>query len=571
MIIQEIILPFDALLPSAKILRAGNISCMFENGNIRYIKVGEVEILSMVYGAIRDKNWASIPGKIQDENISGTEDGFTISYTAHYLLDEVDYEATFLIEGKATNSILFSMAGIANASFEANRIGLCVHHPIKECREKSVIITKPDGKFYRSVFPKFINPEPIFKEIKKMQWETQNNLTVRLLFDGAVFETEDQRNWSDSSYKTYSPLPGFPAIAQIIKGDKIMQTFTLKLSGITNHPLTHQNKIKKRKIPFPGLGYCRQKDQPKLTAREIALLTKIPFDHYRITLQTNERYWSYQLQMAIDEAELLHTKLQLVLYFGDDLMEGVNMLVYYLKDKQALVQSVLLLQNNQSVSSPMLLQQVYPVLKKQLPDIKIGYGAAFSFADLNRAKPFDVPCDFISFGFNPQVHAFDTRSFMESVQNQNDMMESLQHFAGGKEIHIGPVTLQGIEPKLFNTDDIKNDGQIDRVTNQPWLTAWWTLLTIQNCGAAKSISFFQLFGPQGLLQKSTSLNGEETKIDPSPLYEMLVAIKNFKPTTLIKRFYNDNLLLDGLMLENKKHERLLFKVPEEILNFKNGF
>ena len=571
MSIQEIILPFDAVLPNAKILRAGSISCMFESGNIRYVKIGEIEILSMIYGAVRDENWGTVPCKIKDEKITKTDDGFIISYTGHYVQNDINYEADFVIEGKSANSIIFSMKGRANTNFKINRIGICIHHPINECREKKVIITKPDGIFYRSEFPNLISPELIFKQIKKMQWETEGNLAVHLLFDGAVFETEDQRNWSDSSYKTYAPPLTLPNTTEVTAGDTILQTFTLRLSGLTNKPAVNSDKLKKRKISFPSIGYSRQPEQPALAAEAIKMLSKIPFDHYRVTLFLKDSTWVQQLQVALAEAYLLNTLIQLVIYFDEHIIENIKKIVFYLKDNQTIVQHILILQYSQTVTPPALLKQVYPLFKKDLPQIKIGYGAAFSFSDLNKAKPLNIPCDFISFGFNPQVHAIDTRSFMESVQNQQDMMETLKKFADGKEIHIGPVTL-GDTDTILTDNSILLESEINKsaISKQNWLTTWWTLLTIQNCGTANSISFFQLFGAQGLLQLKDPVNGAAPEIEASPLYEMLVAIKTFKPVMLVKRIFNDSVMMDGLLLENKKHDRLYFKVPDEILNFKKA-
>ena len=60
-------------------LQAGDISLEYGQGSIRYLKVGDTEILRMVYFAVRDHNWDTIPMTITQENIS-TEDGtFTIN------------------------------------------------------------------------------------------------------------------------------------------------------------------------------------------------------------------------------------------------------------------------------------------------------------------------------------------------------------------------------------------------------------------------------------------------------------------------------------------------------------
>ncbi len=45
-------------------LRAGPLRMRFENGDLRYIKWGEREILRRVYIAVRDHNWNTIPAQI---------------------------------------------------------------------------------------------------------------------------------------------------------------------------------------------------------------------------------------------------------------------------------------------------------------------------------------------------------------------------------------------------------------------------------------------------------------------------------------------------------------------------
>ena len=43
-------------LPEQKTLRAGPLSLIYEAGDLRYIKLGNHEILRRVYAAIRDHN-----------------------------------------------------------------------------------------------------------------------------------------------------------------------------------------------------------------------------------------------------------------------------------------------------------------------------------------------------------------------------------------------------------------------------------------------------------------------------------------------------------------------------------
>ena len=66
---KTIHLPFDVTLPPVTHLKAGLITCVYEEGKLRYIKKGDFEILRMIYVAVRDKNWVTIPYEIEEEKI----------------------------------------------------------------------------------------------------------------------------------------------------------------------------------------------------------------------------------------------------------------------------------------------------------------------------------------------------------------------------------------------------------------------------------------------------------------------------------------------------------------------
>lgn len=146
---QEIHLPFDVELSPVTILKAGELTCMYELGKLRYIRRGNTELIRMIYSAVRNEHWGTLPYSIEDEQVSIQNESFSIQYTAVYRQQAAVYKAYFNIEGKPDNTITFSMKGEALAAFQKNRIGLCVHHPIKECGGQTVMITRPDRRVYQ--------------------------------------------------------------------------------------------------------------------------------------------------------------------------------------------------------------------------------------------------------------------------------------------------------------------------------------------------------------------------------------------------------------------------------------
>ena len=117
-------------------LKAGRLSLYYQQGNIRHISDGRNEIIRMIYSALRDREWLNINPVISSEKIQRGSDYFRIEYICTYFSDKPLFHAVYIIEGKSDNTITFSFEGEALNSFEKNRLGFCILHPVKECSGK---------------------------------------------------------------------------------------------------------------------------------------------------------------------------------------------------------------------------------------------------------------------------------------------------------------------------------------------------------------------------------------------------------------------------------------------------
>ena len=70
----------DEPLPEQIPLRAGPLSLIYEDGDLRYVKLGDKEILRRIYVAIRDRNWGTVLPKIFNLQVDASQDSFRISY-----------------------------------------------------------------------------------------------------------------------------------------------------------------------------------------------------------------------------------------------------------------------------------------------------------------------------------------------------------------------------------------------------------------------------------------------------------------------------------------------------------
>ncbi|NJO01216.1 MAG: hypothetical protein HC880_05495 [Bacteroidia bacterium] len=222
-------------LPPKVSLRAGRLSVIYQSGFLRYIKLGSTEIIRMINHTVRDENWGTLPLIIQDETIEDHGDSFIIRYRAQAEQGHIRFAWQARIEGQADSLLRFEIEGTALSKFKKNRAGFTVLHPIRECVGQLVEITHPEGTLESAVFPELISPHQPFVNIQQLSWPVNNDLKVHLYFIGDIFETEDQRNWTDASFKTYCTPLSQPFPVTLQSGDTIWQSILLDFEGEFRH------------------------------------------------------------------------------------------------------------------------------------------------------------------------------------------------------------------------------------------------------------------------------------------------------------------------------------------------
>src|SRR5688572_4190637 len=110
-------------------LRAGPISLLFSNGDLRQLRVGGVEVVQRIYVAVRDQDWNTAPVTLHDLVIDDYGDHFNIAFLAVHLQNEIGFSWKGTIVGNKDGSLYFTMDGRADTTFRRNRIGFCVLHP----------------------------------------------------------------------------------------------------------------------------------------------------------------------------------------------------------------------------------------------------------------------------------------------------------------------------------------------------------------------------------------------------------------------------------------------------------
>jgi D-apionolactonase len=497
---------------SQKLLNAGCLSMFYENGNLRYISAGKEEIIRMIYSAVRIKNWITIAPEIISEETEIHPDSFNIKYKCLYKSGEIRFSAEYIIEGKNDNSLTFILKGEAFTSFEKNRIGFCVLHPVMNNAAKDCIIEHSDGSLETSVFPFSISPHQPFSDIKSMKWKV-SDYNVSIAFNGDVFETEDHRNWTDASYKTYcTPLKQLYPV-RIEKGEKIFQKIELKVEGNLRNEnsgkLDEQIYISadiRKSYTMPSIGIGRSTRLFSLSDNEIETLKKIQFEHYRIDLYLFHNDWKSKAELAADEALRLEYPIELALFFDENYNDQASDFISWISNSHMTFKRITIFHKNQSSTPSFLSEMIIPLFKDALPGIKTGAGTNANFAQLNRNRPDPLLLDYLSYSIHPQEHANDTITLTENLEAQMYTVESAGKFSGGKGIWVSPVNIM----RRFNANSENYENTYEKAGCPPQVDsrlmslygACWTTGSLKYLieSGAEGMTYYETTGERGIIQ-----------------------------------------------------------------------
>lgn len=553
-------------------LQAGLLTCQYEDGYLRYIRVGRTELLRMIYSAVRDQNWGTVAPTISNEKIENYDDHFLISYDCRYEEKKIDFLASYRIEGKADESIRFTMDGEARSIFQRNRIGFCVLHPASiagtDCQ-----IESPEGEPTEGKFPVYISPHQPFKNIRQMQWQPSEGITVTLEFVGDVFETEDQRNWTDDSFKTYCTPLALPFPVTIERGTKVHQEVILKLEQIPAYVSTQEKPLRflvlnetiELPAKLPAIGIGRSTEVSKLTQENTALLKKVRFSHYRVDIHLYELDWTSTWKLAKQESNELGWPLKIALHFSDNVDEEISNFIEVALDSA--IESIIVFHRDHKVTPESLLNRTVTKLQGYFADALVGGGTDHFFTELNRDRISTDNLAFLSYSVNPQVHQFDNQSLIETLQAQAYTVESARQFAQGASVHVSPVTLK----MRRNPNATESEPAVDLDTlpmavdtrQASLFGAGWTVGSLRNLiqEGADSITYFETVGRKGIISgdKETSFSELYSAL-PHAIYPVYLIFRFLLAETNTKVFkteISDSWQIEGIALENDQGIRAI--------------
>ena len=209
-----------------------------EGGAVRYVRYAGHEAIRGIDYLVRDSSWRTPPARFTVARREETPDRFLIELDGAVKQDDIDYRFRLTVEGHKDGRLDVRADGEAASGFLTNRAGFVILHPILGVAGKPVTVTHKDGSTSAAAFPDLISPDQPILDIRALRHEVAPGLFVTCRMEATlphdpetIFEMEDQRNWTDASYKTYVGSLLDPWPYRIEPGVKVTQRVSLVFEG----------------------------------------------------------------------------------------------------------------------------------------------------------------------------------------------------------------------------------------------------------------------------------------------------------------------------------------------------
>lgn len=479
---------------------------------MRRLRIGPHEVIRAIYGAVRDKNWGTVPPQLHDVCIEQENGGFHVSFEVECVASNLEFCWHGSITGEETGMLTFHFAGEALTGFWKNRIGLCVLHPLDGCIGQRCAVETVDGAVSECAFPRFISPDQPFKNVRAITHEVAPGMRVETRFAGDIFETEDQRNWTDASFKTYSTPLDLPFPVWIERGTRVEQSVTIRVLG--QAPDLHDQRssdcpelsaISEPARPLPSIGFVLTNHGVALTPEEAARLQQLHPGHLRVDLRMNDPAWPLRWRQAGADAATLGASLHVALFLSHDPGRDLEAVAAELVAHPTPVSLWLILHDDGRVTDAKYVRLAESIL----PGAALfATGTDADFAELNRVRPSPDETALPCFSLNPQVHSVDDASLIENLGAQAAAVESARQFSS-RPIVISPITLQPrLNPAVMANELPANDTLPPQVDPRQMslFGAAWTVGSLARLAALEgihSLTYYETTGCRGVMETAS--------------------------------------------------------------------
>jgi len=447
---------------------AGPLTFELVTGNLRTIRLAGTEIVRGIQYLVRDRDWGTLAPSIADLRIErNASEGIRIAYRATCTDPDgarLDYEATIIATPTGLN---FTVDNVARDEISANRVGFCILHPAA-LAGSPLSVEHGDGSVERSAFPVLIEPWQPFTDMRALTHE-QDGLIVACRLDGDTFEMEDQRNWSDASYKTYVRPLAQPWPYVIPAGTRDRQSVRLTTSGVPPRRAETGGDIAVRVGEpigvMPRIGLVIAPEEAAATERKHTWLARSGVQDLLLTFDATAGHGAGEMEVLARVARTVAARrtLECVLACTDDPDAELETIAAHVERAGLELDGIAVFPAPDLQSTPPgsewppcpPLEDVYSAARRAFPGLRLGGGMFGYFTEFNRKRVPAAMLDFVTHATCPIVHAADDLSVMQTLEAIPHIMRSARAIVPDKPYRVGPITI-GMRQNPYGSRTIPN-------------------------------------------------------------------------------------------------------------------
>jgi hypothetical protein len=497
------------------------------------VSFASVPLLRAVRPVVRDQDWNTVPVRVVSRSEQHSDGQHVVVTELLFEAPTIRYRATTTVTLTA-DELTVDLAGEALTDFVRNRIGLVVLHPASDAGEPVDVVTTA-GSVIPGRWPLDISPHQPFADLVGFRW-SKAGVDAELELSGDVFETEDQRNWTDLSFKTYSTPLALPFPVAVRVGDRVHQRARLRASGRPAGPGGRRHA----RHPNPGPDRIEVSDTSRATVPALALgasrgpspvHSPAPAPGYEavlVELVGDPAGWPARLRAADRQAAALGAGLDVRLVTAEPDVVA--------RTVQTLPAGVLRLAAfspvNHVSTEPLWDALVAAAGGSGFGGDLVG-GTRAHFTELNRTfaeLPERLPA--LAYSLTGQMHASEVPHLVDSITGQRVVAENAVRLAAGRPLHVGPVTLA----RRFNAVATSGTDDVEADPLQPTgFAAAWTLgsLDALTLDGVRSVCYFETSGPGGIADEAGS---------PYPVQRVLDTVAGLRGRQVLASSSPDHLV-----------------------------
>lgn len=491
--------------PDTTRVEHGDFTFDLARAAVRNVRYKNVQIIDLLYTAIRPWDWSTLDPDQHSEDVKVTGD-ICIITIKDLFAGALDASTEITISKDNKFTVAYELRGLAE--YSVNRWGICFCLNSADWMGSAV---KSQGNQYQ--LPAAISPQRVvdgvtqglFPASNEMLFTAPDQRSIKVVSTGKVLEAEDQRNWTDNTYKIYSGSLSEPRPFVTSAGSLWQQSVTFEI-GPPNKPVADGSKIIVKEIdslPSIGLQFNTDSLLP-LDVLNTALFL-LDIDHIRINEEslTAQKINTVSTNGLIVEAALLSS------HSGDKLHHEIEHL-----NKQIPAGSRILIQRegreivefgdlpkNQSLSS------FIPGTDAYLVDL---HRNRYEFGES------------ISYSMVPTVHSSDIETIFKTLYTQRESIQFAQEFLA-KQVLVSPITFSTrgnpetghAREQRINFANPEMALRIRTIEGAAWTLG--SIFALASAGAYSG-TWHELFGEFGIIYP----DGDAIKF--SPTFHVLAAL-----------------------------------------------